>query len=150
MVIVSAGVIMNVILAAIGFMVLFLMGFNVMPARVGTVLPGSPAQAAGMQPGDVVLKINGREQNDQWTKVQLNVALLPSDEKSTITVERTVDGQKKIIPLEIEPKRSAQVKEFLSLGVMPAPSLKTPTAKELKDAGEPEPRRKDDGSDAVA
>jgi len=136
MVIVSAGVIMNVILAAIGFMVLFLMGFNVIPARVGAVLPGSPAQAAGLQSGDVILTINGREQNNQWTKVQLNVALLASDEKSTITVERVVGGQKKIVNLEIEPRKSAQAKEFLTLGITPAPLLKAPTAKELKDAGE--------------
>src|SRR3954466_378742 len=42
MVIVSAGVIMNVFLAAIGFMVLFLIGFHVPPAIVGDVMPGSP------------------------------------------------------------------------------------------------------------
>src|SRR5690606_23791737 len=44
MVIVSAGVVMNVILAAIGFMVLFLIGFNAIAPRVGQVMPGSPAQ----------------------------------------------------------------------------------------------------------
>src|SRR5581483_6941844 len=39
MVIVSAGVVMNVILAAVGFMALFLYGFRVPPAMVGTVAP---------------------------------------------------------------------------------------------------------------
>ena len=39
MLVVSAGVIMNIILAAIGFMVLFLMGFNAPPAVIGTVVP---------------------------------------------------------------------------------------------------------------
>jgi regulator of sigma E protease len=136
MVIVSAGVIMNVILAAIGFMVLFLMGFNVMPARVGAVLPGSPAQIAKIQPGDVILTINGREQNNQWTKVQLAAALSGSNEKTSITVERIVNGKKEIVPLEIEARRSAMSKDFLGFGIMPAPSLKAPTAKELKDEGE--------------
>src|SRR3954468_5643584 len=40
MVIVSAGVVMNIILAAAGFFILFLIGFNVQPAVVGAVLPG--------------------------------------------------------------------------------------------------------------
>src|SRR5206468_6170679 len=44
MVIVSAGVIMNVILAAIGFMAIFLMGFDAPPPVVGSLQPGSPAQ----------------------------------------------------------------------------------------------------------
>jgi regulator of sigma E protease len=136
MVIVSAGVVMNVILAAIGFMVLFLMGFNVTPATVGAVLPGSPAQVAKLLPGDVILTINGREQNNEWTKVQLNAALSGSNEKTQLTVERIVNGKKEIVPLEIEAKRSALAKEFLGFGIMPAQSLKAPTAKELKDAGE--------------
>src|SRR5205807_1745750 len=44
MFVVSAGVIMNVILAGIGFMALFMMGFHVAPARVGSIASGSPAQ----------------------------------------------------------------------------------------------------------
>lgn len=46
MVIVSAGVIMNIILAAIGFMVLFMTGFNAPAPVVGAVVPDSPAQYA--------------------------------------------------------------------------------------------------------
>ncbi len=45
MVVVSAGVVMNVILAAVGFMVVFLMGFNTQPPTVGGVMPVSPAAA---------------------------------------------------------------------------------------------------------
>ncbi|MGN6727756.1 MAG: site-2 protease family protein, partial [Tepidisphaeraceae bacterium] len=52
MVIISAGVIMNVILAFILYVVLFLHGFTAPAAVVGEVLPGSPAQAAGIQSGD--------------------------------------------------------------------------------------------------
>jgi regulator of sigma E protease len=39
MLVVSAGVIMNVILAAVGFMVVFMIGFSVPPAQVGGVVP---------------------------------------------------------------------------------------------------------------
>src|SRR5215210_7777881 len=43
MLVVSAGVIMNIILAAVGFMVVFMIGFRVAPAAVGGIIPGSPA-----------------------------------------------------------------------------------------------------------
>src|SRR3954468_19250123 len=78
MVIVSAGVVMNVILAAIGFMVLFMIGFHVPPATVGAVVPLSPAQQAtaerpednGLRVGDRILTVDGKPQRDDWTKVQ--------------------------------------------------------------------------------
>ena len=75
MVIVSAGVIMNVILAAIGFFVLFLIGFDVPPPVVGAVLPNSPAQHAGVKVGDRIVEFDGKVQRD-FTKIQLNVALV--------------------------------------------------------------------------
>src|SRR3954470_23790174 len=54
MLVVSAGVIMNVILAAIFFMIVFLMGFNVQPSMVGMIQTNSPAQQAGLAVGDRV------------------------------------------------------------------------------------------------
>ena len=75
MVIVSAGVIMNIILAAIGFMVLFLFGFHVPPAG-RHVVPGSPAAAGrGSGSGDRILTIAGRPMHDDWTKIELAGAL---------------------------------------------------------------------------
>src|SRR5438093_6477037 len=74
MVIVSAGVIMNVILAAIGFFVLFLIGFDVPPPVVGEVVPKSAAPRAGVRVGDRVESFDGKVQRD-FTKLQLNVAL---------------------------------------------------------------------------
>src|SRR6059058_4882768 len=46
MFVVSAGVIMNIFLAAVGFMIVFLMGFRVQPPVVGAVIPDSPAAHA--------------------------------------------------------------------------------------------------------
>src|SRR5687767_13190425 len=80
MVVVSAGVIMNIILAAIGFMVLFLMGFRVQPAQVGSVIPDSPAAhatrldgtPAPLRPGDRIRYFDDKYQHD-FTKITLNV-----------------------------------------------------------------------------
>jgi membrane-associated protease RseP (regulator of RpoE activity) len=79
MVIVSAGVIMNVILAAIGFMVVFLIGFKAPTTTVGSVFPESPAQKAGLAVGDTILYIDNKWQYD-FSKVGLTVALLHEGE----------------------------------------------------------------------
>jgi regulator of sigma E protease len=114
MVIVSAGVIMNVILAAIGFFVLFLIGFDVPPPVVGAVLPNSPAQHAGVKVGDRIVEFDGKVQRD-FTKIQLNVALVHEGEAVPLLVEHP-DGKRET--LTITPTRSdADTTGFLQLGI---------------------------------
>ncbi len=72
MIIISAGVVMNIILAAILFIVVFTVGLRTEPARIGSVAEGKPAATAvpingpdagvtevGLKPGDKVLSIDG-------------------------------------------------------------------------------------------
>lgn len=119
MIVVSAGVIMNIILAAIGFMVLFLMGFNAPPAVVGSIAAGSPAQQAGLQVGDRILYFNGAYQHD-FTKISLNVALAQPGKPIPIYVEHP-DGKRE--HLTIEPQSDSATKGFLGLGITPAMEL---------------------------
>ena len=126
MLVVSAGVVMNVILAAIGFMVVFMMGFNVPPAIVGGVAPGSPAQEAGLRTGDEIWTYDGKRQYD-WTKVQLNVAL--SGEGQAVPMEVKRNGE--LIKLTITPRREGgDPKGFLSLGIQSPRALKGVSEKE--------------------
>ncbi len=122
MVIVSAGVIMNVILAAIGFMVLFLVGFNAPAPVVGAIIPDSPAQYAvneqgeidPLQVGDEILSLNGTRTHD-FTKVFLNAALLDADEPAKLEVRRT-DGTVEV--LTIQPRKHRELPtQFLELGI---------------------------------
>jgi regulator of sigma E protease len=123
MVIVSAGVIMNVILAAIGFFVLFLIGFDVPPPVVGSVFPNSPAQHAGVHVGDRILEFDGKVQRD-FTKIQLNVALVHEGEAVPLLVQHP-DG--KTDTLSITPTRSdADTTGFLQLGITGSPELQGP------------------------
>lgn len=123
MLVVSAGVIMNVILAAIGFMIVFLIGFNVPPAQVGGIVAGSPAQDAGVQVGDEIWSYDGKRQYD-WTKVQLNVALSGEGERTPMEVKRRVNGLEKIERLTIIPRREREdSRGFLSLGIFPPREL---------------------------
>jgi len=99
MVIVSAGVIMNVILAAIGFMYIFTVGFTVPKPMVGMVLPGSPAQntfklvngkqvPAPLHVGDKIESLNGKWQSD-FEKIKLNTALLIAGDTVALDVSQS-------------------------------------------------------------
>ncbi|HEY0009080.1 MAG TPA: site-2 protease family protein [Tepidisphaeraceae bacterium] len=122
MVIISAGVVMNVILAFFLYIALFMHGFNAPPAVVGMVMPNSPAQAGGLQVGDRIRTINGHVQND-YTKITMNVALLPAGEPAEVVVERPDESQEK--KLQITPVKSAGNHNMPAIGVLPSPTLQT-------------------------
>jgi regulator of sigma E protease len=61
MLIISAGVIMNILLAAVCFVVAYLNGVDEMPAIVSSVHPGSAAWKAGLHAGTEIKRIGTRE-----------------------------------------------------------------------------------------
>ena len=60
-------------------------------ALVTAVVPGSPAAGAGIAPGDVIVRWNGRATNDP---VELALTVASSKPDSTATVELIRDGKK--------------------------------------------------------
>ncbi|MGH7178864.1 MAG: site-2 protease family protein [Tepidisphaeraceae bacterium] len=146
MVIVSAGVVMNIILAAIGFCILFLVGFNAPPAVVGSVQPDSPAQKAGLGVGDQILFFNGKYQHD-FTKIVLNVALV-EDGVSVPVVVRTPQGQEKQIsirPSRADPSSSG----MFSLGISQSRELRGLDPAKLDKLDRFDPALYPPGADAV-
>lgn len=123
MVVVSAGVVMNVILAGIGFMVLFMYGFRVAPPQVGTIASGSPAQYAvtvdgkhrPLQVGDVILDFEGKPQED-FTKIGLNTALSADGQPQPMKVKH-LDG--KIEKVLVTPRVDPMAANFLAIGIGP-------------------------------
>src|SRR5688572_8932673 len=121
MFVVSAGVIMNIILAAFGFMVVFLMGFRVPPAQVGSVIPNSPAALATRldgtpgppKPGDRIVMFDDKWQHD-FNKLTLNVAL--AGEGNVPMYVRRLDGTEE--RLLINPDRmEGETSRFLMIGI---------------------------------
>jgi len=55
-----AGVTMNVILAMVLFTIAYGLGEPTFPAVIGKVVPGSPAAVAGLRPGDTIISVNGQ------------------------------------------------------------------------------------------
>jgi regulator of sigma E protease len=122
MLIVSAGVIMNVVLAAIGFMVVYMMGYPVPPATVGSVVSNSPAARAtdgagnqvGLQPGDIIVSYDGTAMGGDFSRIPLNVALTKDGTKVALDVKHA-DG--KTQTLYATPQKGGDGKGLLQLGV---------------------------------
>jgi regulator of sigma E protease len=85
--VVAAGPIANFILAIAIFAVIFATaGRQITSARVDTVQPNSAAQAAGFQPGDMVLSIDG-DKIDSFSDMQ-RIVSISAGEPLKIVVER--------------------------------------------------------------
>jgi regulator of sigma E protease len=97
--VVAAGPIANFLLAIVIFATIFMLyGKQETTARIDSVLPGSAAETAGFQSGDLVLSIDGKP-IDTFKDMQEIVALNP-DVSLTFVVER--GGQK--VTLRATPK----------------------------------------------
>lgn len=84
--VVAAGVVFNAISAVLIFMMVFLVGVDLPPAVVGSVRPNSPAQFAGLRPGDRVVEVNGERFVD-FTSLPLAAALSPEGKPISLVVE---------------------------------------------------------------
>jgi regulator of sigma E protease len=158
MIVISAGVILNLVTAAILFVVVFTLGLETEPARVGEVRTDSPAATAvalnaselgvttpGLQPGDRIVSINGQAP-DSFKDVALTAAMTAKNQPIDLTVERP--GVAEPLRFAIVP-RINDLTRMLDIGIGPAASGKLVgsrfTAREsadfkrmLKDRGLPE------------
>jgi regulator of sigma E protease len=139
MVIVSAGVVMNVIVAAVAFMIVFLAGYPVPPARVGGVATWSPATQAvdkdgnrvPLKAGDEIISCDGKSTIGDFTKIQLRVALAEEGETMPIVVKH-LDGSTET--LYAKPARpDGEPKSLLVLGVSPPTDLAGLDKEDAKD-----------------
>jgi regulator of sigma E protease len=105
--IVAAGPAANFLFAILVFAGLFMtLGQLVTPAKVGQVMPETPAARAGFQPGDVVLAVNGGSV-DSFEELQLAISQRP-DETVTVTIRRGPDDR----VLTVTPERLTEKDRF--------------------------------------
>jgi regulator of sigma E protease len=89
--------------------------YPVIPARVGKVMPGSPAERAGLREGDQIAAVNGEPVADFAALVD---RVQP---KPGVTLDFTVerDGQTLTVPVEVEAQREGE-RLVGRIGVQPA------------------------------
>ena len=137
MLVVSAGVIMNIILAAIGFMAVFVIGFDAPPPVVGHVITGSPAQRAGLRVGDRILTIDGTRQYD-FNRIVLSAALLKANAEVPVEIERPdpkdPGGPTQKVTLRIKPAEMDGEIKVLGLGIGQSQQLSTAPGAEADDS----------------
>lgn len=126
MVIISAGVVANVIIAAILFVVVFMVGIKTETARIGEVAAKGPAGTAmplngtelgvrdrGLKPGDRVLRV-GETYPSHFNDVVLATAMAPKNQPIRFVVERP--GVKGMLQFDIVPTPESQT-GMLSIGI---------------------------------
>jgi regulator of sigma E protease len=128
MVVISAGVVMNAVTAAILFVVVFMLGYDTEPARIGEVAPGSPAAKAvainadrlgvtepGLRGGDTVVRVNdGRP--DDFSDLALASAMSPRGRAVLLTVER--EGVSEPLEFAVMPE-VGPLSGLLEMGISP-------------------------------
>lgn len=118
------GPVMNLALAVILLAVVLMQGAETLafldqPAKIGVVQPGSPAEQAGLRPGDVVVRVGGLDV-DTWEQLEMAISSRP-DREIDVTVMR--DGHEE--RLKVRPAtttvttRSETRFEIGTIGVLP-------------------------------
>ncbi|HRQ73290.1 MAG TPA: site-2 protease family protein, partial [Phycisphaerales bacterium] len=133
MVVISAGVVMNLIAAMLAFMFVFMVGLETEPAKVGRVWLEGPAATViasnaadlgvndeGLRPGDRIVRIGDREPRT-FDDVVLAVATASPDRPVVVEVER--EGVAEPLRFAITPERGT-LTGLLDLGIEPARALR--------------------------
>lgn len=124
MIIISAGVVMNVITGVLFAAMAFGVGVSYTPAIISGVTPGGPAWQAGLQPGGKVVAI-GRRQNDDdmhFRKMQQEILTqgLDSPQTPIDVVIRYDDGDRKV---KLRSVANPENRDMKMIGVMVPSSL---------------------------
>lgn len=148
MVVISAGVVMNIILAAILFVIVFNTGLKTEPAAIGEVEPGSAAATAvasnaarlgiaepGLKTGDEIIELDGEKPNS-FNDLVLATAMAERGKSVLVGVRRA--GVSDTLHFAITPTENP-LSKLLDIGVDPPRSTAIPKIKseaELEQARE--------------
>lgn len=128
LVVISAGVVMNVILAAILFVIVFMVGLQAESSRIGEIDAGSPASIAqpigsegvepGLRSGDLVT-LAGDKPVRSFNDLNLAVVMASPGTPIELTVDRP--GVSEPITFRVQPEINPATR-LLQIGVTPASS----------------------------
>lgn len=120
MIVISAGVVMNVLLAGALFVVVFMIGMREVAPIIGSVTPGSVAQAAGLKAGDRIVAINA-EPARTFTDLQIATAMSGPGESVELEVRREGKSGPENLVIQVKPVVGGPSR-LMQIGVGPAAS----------------------------
>jgi len=97
----ASGVTFNVISAVIIFMIVFMVGINLVAPVVGGVMPGSPAERAGIEAGDEVIEVSGKDGRLDFSDIMMAAVLSGEGKEVPLKIRRS-DGTIKDVKLVAE------------------------------------------------
>jgi regulator of sigma E protease len=118
-VILSAGVVMNLILGFVLFSINQRIGVQERPPRLGMVQAGSPAYEAGLRPGDEIVSVNGKG-DMHFQRLEMSIVLTPSNRELTLGVIRP--PSKDPITIHVAPKRQEKA-DRKTIGIISSSDL---------------------------
>ena len=119
MAIISAGVIMNILLAFAFFSYTYIQEREELSSVLGAVSAGSVAYEAGLRAGDEVVAIDDR-QDVGYTELRKKIALSSKGQVLHFQVKRP--GHEGLINLDIQPRRDATA-DSPTIGILPCANL---------------------------
>ncbi len=128
MAIISAGVVMNVILGCVCFILAYQGGIKQSPAVIGLTEPGSPAWKNGLRSGQVIEQI-GDVEHPFFEDLLFVVMLSNEDEHLPMTVARPGEKPRELI---ITPRLNANDSKPV-IGIAPPPSLTVATKRATRE-----------------
>jgi regulator of sigma E protease len=131
------GPVMNLVLAVGLLAVVLMQGDEVPvfldePAKVGVVMPGSPAERAGIQPGDVIVRL-GSAPVSTWEHLELAVGARPEREVEAVVMRGGNEVRLTIRPDKTTLRTRSDTRfEVGTIGVLPdvSPSIRSTIAGE--------------------
>lgn len=133
MIVISAGVAVNIVTAALLFIVVFRFGLPTEPPVIGGVAPGLPGATAvatnaqalhieqpGLKPGDEVISVDGRKA-EQFADITMAAAMASRNAPVEMDIRRP--GVPEILKFSIVPQADAGSR-LLALGIEPPRSLR--------------------------
>jgi regulator of sigma E protease len=119
-----AGPTMNILFALVVTLALFMVGapeaaYMSKPAQVAGVFPGSPAAQAGVQPGDLIVKVDARK-TANWEDAIFETGVAPAGARIVLSVER--NGIQEFLQLPSAPPQGTR-DEYQLLGYPHTPVI---------------------------
>ena len=122
MIIISAGVVMNVIFAVFLAAGAFLYGVPYTPTTIGSTPTGSPGWQAGLQPGDRILQVARMTHDDPYLRFEdmATKTAMQGMRTGATPIPITVDRDSQRITLTPTPTKNLNSDKFYMVGLNPA------------------------------